>query len=229
MLFRSRKAQPTVRYLTAEEIRAILAQPDASLPEGRRDVVLLSVLYDTGARVQEVIDLTVRCVRLEPPATVLITGKGNKTRRVPLMTRTAVLLKTHLHERCLLHPEKQNHPLFFNRQQHKLTRAGVTYILSKYVETASLECSSLPNRVTPHIFRHSKAMHLLQANINLVYIRDILGRTDIRTTEVYVRADTEMKRQALEKTNQENVPEGLPSWQKDESLLGWLKDLCRNP
>jgi len=222
-----RRPRPAMGYLTVDEVRVILAQPDQAIPDGRRDAVLLSLLYDTGARVQELVDLTVRHIRVETPAVVTLTGKGRKTRHVPLMTRTTALIEAYLGERRLMAPGRLDHPVFYNRQGHKLTRAGITYLVHKYVELARAVCSSLPNTVTPHTFRHSKAMHLLQANVNLIYIRDLLGHTDIRTTEVYARADTEMKRQALEKLQQDVTPTAESSWQEDSELLDWLQNLCR--
>lgn len=120
-----------------------------------------------------------------------------------------------------------DHPLFFNSQRKELSRAGVTYIVGKYADMARNACHSIPDKVTPHTFRHSKAMHLLQANVSLVYIRDILGHTDIKTTEMYARADTEMKRLALEQVSQQHIPEATTPWQHDADLLVWLSDLCR--
>ena len=114
------------------------------------------------------------------------------------------------------------HPVFFNRQYKKLTRAGVSYILSKYADRAT---TSL--KITPHVLRHTKAMHLLQANVNLIYIRDLLGHAHINTTEIYARADTEMKRNALEKANSNAILTDLPPWQNDKDLISWLQCLCK--
>ena len=216
-------------YLTVEDVRTILAQPDQTISDGRRDAVMLSLLYDTGARVQELIDLTVRQIRLESPGVVTLVGKGRKVRHVPIMARTSALVGNYLQERRLTATDKIDHPVFYNRQGHKLTRAGITYILNKYVEQARPIASTMPETISPHVFRHSKAMHLLQSNVNLVYIRDILGHADIRTTEVYARADTEMKRQALEKLHNDITPTATTAWQEDNELLGWLQNLCRKP
>ncbi len=220
-----RHPRTPVRHLTAEALQTVLAQPDQQTPSGRRDLTLLCLLYDTGARVQELVDLTVRDVRLEAPAVIRLTGKGRKTRHVPLMARTVTLLESYLQERRLTTPDLLDHPLFYNRQHHKLTRAGVTYVLRKYVEQARSQTTGLPETVTPHLVRHTKAMHLLQANINLIYIRDLLGHVDIKTTEVYARADTEMKRQALAQLPPPPGPADRPTWDEDEPLLAWLNSL----
>ena len=113
-------------------------------------------------------------------------------------------------------------PLFSNRQRQRLSRSGISYIPDKYVRMARTE-RRIPNRVSPHIFRHSKAMHLLQAGNPDVIIRDILGHVDVKTTAIYARADLELKRAALEKTEQ--PPPKLLFWQKDKDLIDWLDGL----
>ena len=217
--------KPAVTHLTPDALKLILAQPDVKRRKGRRDLTLLSVLYDTGARVQELVDLKVRDVRLDYPPVLTLTGKGRKTRQVPLMSNTANLLKQYMAERHLLQTGKQDHPLFANRQSNTLTPEGVTFILSKYVATARAVSSIIPEKVTPHVFRHTKAMHLLQAGVSLVYIRDLLGHVDISTTDIYARTDTELKRKALEKAYPNMVTEGLPPWTEDHDLLTWLSNI----
>ncbi|MFP5226199.1 MAG: tyrosine-type recombinase/integrase [Acidobacteriota bacterium] len=216
---------PMIQHLTADAMQLILAQPDRETRNGRRDATLLSVLYDTGARVQELVDLQVRDVRLTPPPVLTLTGKGNKTRQVPLMSATTALLKQYLAEWQLTRNGGQDGPVFFNRQREKMTRAGVAFILSKYVAQAREVSAGIPERVTPHVLRHTKAMHLLQAGVNLVYIRDLLGHADIATTEIYARADTELKRQALEQAYPTMISDELPDWTSDSALLTWLAQL----
>ena len=217
--------QPTINHLTPDALKLILAQPDPSKANGRRDVTLLCALYDTGARVQELVDLRVGDVRLDPPPILTLTGKGRKKRQVPMMSNTAALLKQYMDEAFSIQDGIQEHPLFFNRQHRKMTRAGISFILDKYVSQARAKSPIIPSKVTPHVIRHTKAMLLLQAGVNLIYIRDRLGHVDIATTEIYARADTEMKRKALEKAYPEIVTENLPHWQKDEPLLSWLTSL----
>jgi site-specific recombinase XerD len=180
------------------------------------------VLYDTGARVQELADLTVRDVRLDPPPIITLTGKGRKSRQVPLMSNTESLLKQYMAETHLLQNGTQDYPLFFNNQRCKLTPKGISFILNKYVSRARIVSSIIPEKITPHSFRHTKAMHLLQAGVSLIYIRDILGHVDISTTEIYTRTDTELKRKALEKAYPDMISTQLPHWTKDEDLLTWL-------
>jgi integrase/recombinase XerD len=202
-----------------------LAQPDPSTANGRRDLVLLCVLYDSGARVQELVDLKIGAVRIAPPPILTLTGKGRKSRQVPIMSNTQALLKQYMDEAFSLQNGMQDQPLFFNRQRRKMTRAGISFILDKYVSQARAKSPIIPSKVTPHVIRHTKAMLLLQAGVSLIYIRDLLGHVDIATTEIYARADTEMKRKALEKAYPDIVAENLPNWQKDEALLSWLTRL----
>ncbi len=217
--------KPTVHYLTPDALKLILAQPDLSKASGRRDLTMLSALYDTGARVQELIDLKVRDVRLDHPPILTLTGKGRKTRQVPIMSNMESLLRQYMTETYLLQNGMQDRPLFVNRQRGKLTPMGVTFILNKYVSRARAVSSIIPDNVTPHVFRHTKAMNLLQAGINLIYIRDLLGHVDISTTEIYARTDTELKRKALEKAYPDMVVTDLPQWNQDEGLLAWLSRL----
>lgn len=218
--------QKVMTYLTLDGIKALLTQPDTKTKSGRRDVALLSLLYDTGARVQELVDLKLEDIRFSSPTVIRLTGKGKKARLVPIMAPTEKLLRQYLDEfdtNCAVHG---GYPVFCNRAGKKLTRAGVAYILDKYLEQAKATDSvSLPDSISPHCLRHSKAMHLLQSGVNLIYIRDLLGHADVSTTEVYARADEQLKRKALEQAYPSPAPAGIPSWQKDDDLLIWLKNL----
>ena len=128
-------------------------------------------------------------------------------------------------EHKLLEPYANMYPLFYNSRKEKLTRAGVNHILLKYVNIAREKNNRLiPDRISCHSLRHSKAMHLLQAGVNLVYIRDILGHTSVQTTEVYARADSLIKRQAFEKAYSDVVPKEIPSWHVKDDLLLWLQE-----
>jgi site-specific recombinase XerD len=217
--------KPIVTYLLPDDLKAILSQPDLNTPNGRRDAVLLSLLYDTGARVQEIIDLSVGDVRLQSPAQVKLHGKGRKMRAVPLMEPTVHLLQEYMQERQLNLPECTGHPLFFNRSGFCLSRFGIRYILQKYNTQAKAKHPQLKETISPHVLRHSKAMHLLQAGVPLIIIRNILGHADVKATEVYAKADLEMKRRALEKIAHISPNQSLPSWQTNKELLDWLKSL----
>jgi integrase/recombinase XerD len=214
-----------VEHLSPEAIKLLLEQPDKHTPKGRRNLTLISVLYDSGARVQELIDIRVCNVVLQAPAVITLTGKGNKTRRVPIMKNTTALLQNYLLENKLDKPWKNENPLFTNNQHHKLTKEGVSYIIAKYVELARKTSTLVPTKVKPHMLRHSKAMHLLEAGVNLIYIRDFLGHVDLKTTEIYAKANTETKRKALENVYPDIIDSNLPDWSKDQALLDWLAEI----
>ena len=217
----------TLNYMTLDGIKLLLEMPDENTATGLRDLALLSLMYDTAARVQEVIDLTLTMVRLEQPYIIKLIGKGQKARIVPLMESQLRILRQYMEKRNLLEPNANQYPLFSNKRHEKLTRAGVGYILDKYIQMARERNPSLiPERFSCHCLRHSKSMHMLQAGVNLVYIRDILGHCSIQTTEVYARADSKQKREAIEKAYSEVVPKEQPQWQTNRNLLDWLKNFC---
>ena len=220
-----RHPRTIVGYLAKEDLARILEQPDVRTSAGRRDAVLLSVLYDTGARVQELIDMSAGDVRLEPPAQVRLFGKGRKMRAVPLMDATAQLLRDHRRENGLDRPERFEQPLFENRQGGRLSRWGVRYILDKHVQAARNAHPAFTQSVTPHTLRHTKGMHLLQSGVSLEIIRDFLGHEHVVTTQIYARANLEMKRKALANVAEDSTFPDIPSWQKDGTLLEWLRSL----
>jgi len=220
-----RHERAEVGYLRAEELAVILAQPNLATRQGRRDAVLLSVLYDTAARTSELIRLTPQDIRLEPPAQVRLTGKGRKTRAVPLMKATVEILTEYLHENGLDHTQQIRDPLFQNRQGKRLSRSGIRHILEKHVERARETHRTLREDISPHTLRHTKAMHLLQAGNPLVVIRNILGHTQVQTTEIYARADMEMKRKTLETIADTSPSPTIPSWQQSPDLLERLRNL----
>jgi len=198
-----------VEHLSADGIKLLLEQQDKSTSRGRRDLALLSLMYDSGARVQEIIDLTVKDFTMGGNPTLTLLGKGKKVRRVPIMKNTATIVEKYMSENKLNLPHKSEYPLFMNPQNNKLTKQGVAYILGKYARTAHSVSDKVPAKINCHMLRHSKAVHLLQAGINLIYIRDFLGHSDIKTTEVYARADSVTKRKALEKAYPELVDSNL--------------------
>ncbi|EHG29885.1 tyrosine-type recombinase/integrase, partial [Enterocloster clostridioformis] len=199
---------------------------DATTAKGKRDLALLCLLYDSGCRVQELADVRMSDIRFTVPPQVTLTGKGRKTRTVPLMKETAAILRNYIDCYRLDTPRWADMPLFFNHREEKLTRQGITYILQKYAEDAGI------GKITPHILRHSKAVHLTEADINPVYIRDFLGHTDLKVTQIYSKASVKMKRDAIEKLAGQKTP--LPetdslvktkNWVDDKELMSWLNSL----
>lgn len=150
-----------MEYLTPKAMQFLLFQPDKTTLGGRRDLTLMSLLYDTGARVQELIDIKVCDVILNTPPIILLNGKGNKTRRVPIMKGTVQLLERYIHENRLDEKWKNEYSLFVNKQHNKLTKEGVAYIISKYVEQVRQSSTLVPVKVSPHMFRQNvESIHM---------------------------------------------------------------------
>jgi len=210
-------------YLSEEELRAILAQPNRTTSRGRRDYLALALLYDTGTRVQEIVSLRPADFRLDRMPLVRITGKGRKQRIVPLLPASAKLTREHIAETNRSRDDTE--PLLRNHRGRPMTRSGVTFLLDKYRRCAAEEMPTLRRSgISPHTFRHTKAMHLLQAGVSPITIKDILGHVHLKTLEVYVQADLEMKRKAIENTpSPVNSGPALP--RREPDLLRWLEEL----
>ena len=223
-----KRQQQTIPHLSMNQLAYLLEQPNASMKKGRRDLALMSVFYDTAARVQELIDLKAYDVRLVPPATITLTGKGNKKRNVPIMAKTRSLLEDYMAENHLLENGQQQNHLFHNSRYQAFTRPGITYILDKYFKQAKLGHTNevFPDRLHPHMLRHSKALHLLESGVNLIYIRDFLGHVSVITTERYLKFDTELKRKTLEAAYPQVVIRDAPAWEENVDILRWLQNLC---
>lgn len=217
--------RPFIKHLSLEQVKNLLAQPDGKTRKGRRDLVLLSVLYDTASRVQEICDMRVRDISLEYPSQITITGKGNKTRITPIIGNTVTLLKVYIKENHLDNIRCLDHPLFFNQRRDALTRSGVTHILNKYFRKLNDDTNV---KISPHILRHSKAVHLLQSGVSLEVIREILGHVSIQTTEIYAKMDIDTKRKALEQAyNPDTLPqvEEDGNWWDNPDLMELLQNL----
>ena len=211
-----------VCYLDEEEIIAILAQPDQSRIEGQRDHVLLAVLYNTGARIQEALNLSRQTLRLESPFHARLLGKGRKERLCPLWPETVELLKALLRKQ----PRGEEEPIFVNRYKRPLNAAGVRFKLKQYVAAAAKKVPSLTGkRVSPHAFRHATAVSLVTAEVDVTVIRSWLGHASLDTTNIYARANLETKRRALEKIERSARPGKPPRWKREVELLQWLDSL----
>ena len=214
--------QDTIKYLSKEGIKEILALPKTSTETGVRDLAILTLLYDSGARVQELVNIKANDVDFKK-RTVYLFGKGRKARIVPLVSQTIKILEKYIKIYDI--QANSNRLLFYNSQKEALTRMGVTYIIKKYVYIARKSNPfEFQINVTPHTFRHSKAMHLLESGVNLIYIRDFLGHESVTTKEIYARANPETKRKAIEKHSEELSKMVRYSSKEKNNLLNWLKD-----
>jgi integrase/recombinase XerD len=222
---RKRAPQGTVDYLERGEVEALLTQIDRHTPRGRRDYALLAFLYNSGARVQEVVDLSVAALQLDRPYQVRLLGKGRKERICPLWAETAALLRALVAERRI--DRDPSAPIFVNAHGQRLTRYGVRHIVKRSVAAAvPVQPSLTKKRIHPHTFRHACAVGLLQAGVELNLIRSWLGHVSLETTQRYAEIDLAQKRRALDAV----TPVGKPgrrhaaTWQK-ESILAWLEHL----
>ncbi len=214
-----------IEHFEFNEIQAVLNSIDRSTRDGRRDFTLLSLLFNTGARVSEIITLQACDLKLSPPVSVLLHGKGRKDRTCPLWSETAKLLRELLEE-SKIQPDRPE-DVFRNHCGTTLTRFGVRYILRKYVQKAAQRMASLKHkRLHPHSLRHSTAVHLLHSGVDLSTIAHWLGHASLNTTNKYLALDLESKREALAKVKPLAKKGQDPSaWRRDRNLIAWLEAL----
>ncbi len=214
-----------VEYMSETALEALLAQPDTKTIKGLRNSMSMILLYDTATRVQELVDIKATDLHLEARTPfVTITGKGNKTRNLPLMDKTVAHLKEYLRRFHTNSVDGTGNPLFYSIRSgmpHKLSTDAISVMLKKYGKSAQGTCPEVPERVYPHLIRHTRAMHLYRSGMPLSYIADFLGHANTSTTEIYASASIEMLREALEKADPELSVE-IPLWKDEESL----KKLC---
>jgi integrase/recombinase XerD len=217
-----RATHKAVAYLEPEEVRAVIAAVDTSSPHGRRDHAPLLLLYNRGSRVSEALAVRSSDLRLDRPRQVRLLGKGRKERICPLWPETASAL------RRIIRVEGSNDILFKSHQGTPLTRDGVAYLLQKYVRLAA-QGNSAPRlcRVTPHMLRHSCAVALLQAGVDVTVIRDYLGHASVSTTSRYITTNLQMKRQVLNAFWKRAglAPTVTRKWRPSPKLLAFLQTL----
>jgi site-specific recombinase XerD len=215
-------------YLEQSELQSILNSIDTASVNGLRDKALLLFMYNTGARVQEVVDVTIGDLRLDAAAQVKLTGKGKRQRVCPLWQETVDAIKEYLSQKTKAQTGTDD-TLFQNARKSSLTRFGVGYILNKYTTKALgtqpiLKCK----RVSPHTIRHTTAMHLLQAGNELNMVRLWLGHASLNTTHMYIDIDMVKKREILEKSRPPALVENEEKWDQPE-ILKWLDSFVDEP
>lgn len=214
--------RPAMCYLEADEVAEILRQPDRSKLVGQRDHTLLAFLYNTGARIQEALDVRPSDLRFDSPAQVRLFGKGRKERISPLWPETVALLKALLK----LQPRAEADPIFVNCYGRPLGAAGVRFKLEKYVRAAAKTVPSLSKKnISPHTFRHGAGVMLVASGVDITVIRDLFGHSRLDTTNLYARANLATKQIALEKVEASKRPGRPPRWKADPQLMIWLDSL----
>lgn len=220
--------QKEISYLKTEGVALLVSQVDLNRQNGLRDYVILSLLYTTGIRVSELIQICIKDLSLQEPFTLLVHGKGQKSRYIPLMRSTIPFIQKYLVQKRYDRPERLNEWLFKNHMNEPFTRQGINYILGKYTKMArKIAPSVIPADFSPHKMRHTTAMELVASGVDLIYIRDLLGHVSVKTTEVYARADAMHKRQAIEAASKAIVPPEEAEWDNDSNLKDWLKNFNR--
>jgi len=216
----------TVDYLEEAQMQALINSVDLNSRTGVRDNALLLLLYNTGARVSEIVELKVADLRLDGIPQVKLLGKGQKYRSCPLWPETVEALHDCLKQRTAKDPAFQQ--LFLNANGSPITRFGVRHIIGKYATLAKGQCPSIAAKpISPHTIRHTTAMHLLRAGNDVNMVSYWLGHADINTTHIYLEIDMEMKQSMIQKAGAPVVKKPLP-WQKP-NVLHWLNALAKGP
>lgn len=220
-----------VKFLSEPALKALLAQPDAKKRIELRNMVFMTIMYDTAARCSEILELRLRDLSLntEHPDIYLL-GKGRKPRPAPLLFKTTLHIERYLKE---FHPNPSHDGsdlLFYtviHGRRNPMSADTVALFMRKYGEMARKDCPEVPERVRPHMLRHSRAMHYYRDGMPLVMLAEYLGHNDVETTRVYAFADTEMKRKAMTKADptQRNTPDVKGIWEDDEEMILYLSGL----
>jgi integrase/recombinase XerD len=215
-----------IQHLEQSEIKAVVDGIDRSTSAGRRDYALLSLLFNSGARVSEVVALKARDFRLASPPHVMLRGKGRKERTCPLWTETANVLREYMEEQHIA-PHDEAKSVFPNQCGQPLTRFGIRFIVKKHVHNAAAQMPCLRRkRLHPHSLRHSTAIFLLRSGVDLSTIAHWLGHVSVNTTNKYLKVDMEAKREALAKAKPLFRRTGKSGdWRKNPDLVGWLEAL----
>ncbi len=224
--FKRGAKEAPIEYLERAEIEALLNGIDRTTVAGRRDYALFALMFNTGARVQEVLNLRPRDVRVDAPCQVRLQGKGSKVRLCPIWPATARLLRDLMQEVRSVEPDPAGAFLFTNARGQQMTRFGVRYLLRKHVAAAARSVSTLRDkRIHPHSVRHSTAVALLKAGVDFATISQWLGHASLNTTMRYARADLDLKRQALSQVFPDALapPRGGHLLLDSRDLVGWLR------
>jgi integrase/recombinase XerD len=205
----TRNATHIVKYLSEPAIKAVLNEPDGKTKLGMRDRLILVMLYDTAGRIQEVLDIKLKDLRLIGKPIVTLLGKSGMPRNVSLMDTTVKHIRQYLktfHPNTALYADEY---LFYTKHRignSRMTEDNARKRIKEYGNSAREKCSEMPENLHPHLLRHSRAMHLYQRGMPLALVSQLLGHTEVETTEIYAHADTEMKRKAIEAATPHDSP-----------------------
>lgn len=213
--------KPIIDYISQEALSLVFDQPDITTKKGRNDLVILTTLYDTACRISEFLNIKLKDIHFASVPYIEVYGKGRKKRIVTVREDIKNNLEKYIYENNII----DNDQYLFSHNGKVYTRQGITSLIAKYVNIAKKEKDIFPKKYTPHIFRHSKAMHLLQNGATLEEIQDYLGHEFIETTRVYAKYNIEQQNKALEKATSNLVNTNLDKWKNDENILTFLNNL----
>ena len=214
--------QDTISYFSKNELEILIKLPNISKKEGFRDYVLLLTMYETASRVSEIADLTKKQITINKNYSfITLHGKGNKNRQVPISKNLADILKKYCNDLSL----SEDSYLFYSKFKKQITTKGINYMLNKYVTKAKqLYSDKFAQHYSSHCLRHSKAMHLLEDGVNLIYIRDFLGHSSIKTTEIYAKANPIVKEQEILKHSKAINAKSKYDYEVKEDLITFLRN-----
>jgi len=218
-----------INYLSTDGVKLLFQQPNVFKGKGLRDLALLTLMYESAARVEEIRNLTPSSLHHESkPYKVILHGKGNKNRLVPLPEKEVHILKQYMNKYELFNRENAQKPLFPNNLGQKMTRNGINNILVKHANMAKeKDMKLIPDSLSCHSLRHSKAMHLLESGIELIHIKDFLGHKSVITTEIYARVNPGYTFEAIKNAYKNITPNEIPVWERNNDLLIMLKELAK--
>lgn len=225
---RTRKSKRKIPgFLLPEEIKKLLKIPNQKNRWQRRDLIMLTTLFETGIRASELLNLKVSSLILNSKPWILVLGKGNKERLIPISVKLSAHLKEYIkREKLNINQDTLDSPLFFNHRMERITTPGLHYIIKKYVNLLDITPQFVAKEeISPHTFRHSKAMQLVNLGWGIEVVKDILGHESITTTQLYLSANSKLKRDSIEETYLDIIPTEKPIWVESPTIKSWLKNI----
>lgn len=222
---RKKEPKEELKILSEEQVMILLKQPNYQLKKGRRELAILSLLYDSALRISELLNLKVKDINLNGIKSVYVShGKGNKNRIVPISDDTADIVRIYIED----YKKKENDYLFTNNKNNKLCSNTIRKILNKYCDKARQEDQTFLEHIYPHLLRHAKATHLINKGVSVLEVKEFLGHASLDSTQIYVTTDIMKKRNALQTIENKIIDTITPITYSDEDIFNWLNNIENN-